>query len=411
MATEEEERLEGLWEEILVADLPEPELMARHARSPNSLSPEERQIVDSALSRSAAARDELDTLQSFDFSRLNADLEDPAEAGIGRALRRLLFNPASFALVGSAAALLLWVATDPFATLPADEAGKSSEPEPAFAAIEAEEPARTLPSESTEDGLPTDRSAAFEQTDAQLAAKMPEDFEPEASARPPIPVVEPPPRPSPAEFAEPAPEMLLAMNMPVYRRPSGAADRVFEMGGFRSEASESALRIEVLAPNHAARSLTPSPHLFWRLNEVPTGGEFALDIVTTGSSQHVLVEGLVVPRPAGPGIQEIDLADLGVALGANEEYRWSVSHRVDEWSPPTAFGFGWIQYAPAEAVLSTRLADAATGDRPAIFADSGYWYDALGESIDLMRSHPAQSLPGTVVQALLEQVDREGTLD
>ncbi|MGB0621823.1 MAG: DUF928 domain-containing protein [Myxococcota bacterium] len=416
MSTDENERLEELWDEILVADLPAPELMARHAQSPNSLSAEERQIVDAALARSAAARDELDTLQSFDFSQLNADLEQRAESGIGSALRRLLFRPASFALVGGAAALLLWVATDPFATLPSDETGNPNASAPAFAAIEPDAPALNSPSTVPGTGPSPDRTPAVEPTEPQLAATGSEDLDPASSPRPSIPVAEPPTegaptRPSRATSSDPAPEMLLAMNMPVYQRPSGAADRFFELGGFRSEAPESALRIEALAPNHAARSLTPSPRLFWRLSEVPQDGAFTLDIVSTGSPQRVVAEGLAIPRPSGEGIQEIDLAELGVTLGEDEEYRWSVAHRVDEWSPPTAFAFGWIRYAPAEAALSARLADASTGARPAIFADAGYWYDALGESIDLMRSHPAQSQPSAVVQALLEQVDREGTLD
>ena len=51
MSTDENERLEELWDEILVADLPEPELMARHAQSPNSLSAEERRIVDAGSRR------------------------------------------------------------------------------------------------------------------------------------------------------------------------------------------------------------------------------------------------------------------------------------------------------------------------------------------------------------------------
>jgi len=416
MATDEDERLEELWDEILVSDLPEPELMARHAQSPNSLSAEERLIIDSALARSAAARDELDTLQSFDFSQLNADLEQPAPAGIGSTLRRLLSHPASFALAGSVAALLAWVAIDPLGRLPLDESENPNGPEPTFAANEAKEPSAESPSAETGTGPSPDPTPALEETDSQLAATTPEVFDPEANARPSIRVAEPQPEEAPSlpprgEYAEPQPEMLLAMNMPVYRRPSGAADRVFEMGGFRSEAPESALRIEALAPNHAARSFTPSPRLFWRLNEVPTGGAFSLDIVSTGSRQRVLAEGLAVPRPSGPGLQEIDLADFGVALGANEEYRWSIAHRVDEWSPPTAFAFGWGHYAPTEATLSTRLVDASTGDRPAIFADAGYWYDALGESIDLMRSHPEQTLPGTVVQALLDQADRGLTQD
>ena len=94
-----------------------------------------------------------------------------------------------------------------------------------------------------------------------------------------------------------------------------------------------------------------------------------------------------------------------MALETNEEYRWSIAHRVDEWAPPTAFAFGWIRYAPTDDTLSNRLADAPAGDRPAIFADTGYWYDALSGAIDLMRSHPGQTLPSTAVQALLDQAN------
>ena len=416
MAADEDEHLEELWDEILVSDLPEPELMARHAQSPNSLSAEERLTIDSALARSAAARDELDTLQSFDFSQLNADLEQPAPAGIGSTLRRLLSHPASFALAGGVAALLAWVVIDPLGRLPLDESGNPNGPEPAFAAIEAEKPAADAPSAEAETSTPFEAAPIVEEAGSQLAATRPPVLDPELNARPSIQVAKPPPEraktlPPRDEYAEPQPEMLLAMNMPVYQRPSGTMDRALDIGGYRSERPDSTLQLEALAPNHAGRSLTPSPRLFWRLNEVPEGGAFSLDIVSTGSPQTAVVEELPVPRPAGPGIQEIDLADLGVALETNEEYRWSIAHRVDEWAPPTAFAIGWIRYAPTDDTLSTRLADAPAGDRPAIFADSGYWYDALSDAIDLMRSHPGQTLPGTVIQALLDQANRGLTQD
>ena len=60
MATDDRERFELLYQDILEDGLPAPELLAQYATAPNELSEEERLEVESAAGRFPAVADELD---------------------------------------------------------------------------------------------------------------------------------------------------------------------------------------------------------------------------------------------------------------------------------------------------------------------------------------------------------------
>ncbi len=76
MTDREEAGLRRLKRDLEEADWPSPELLARYASEPNRLREDEKQAVERALASSRIVADELATLRSFDFSRLDADRRD-----------------------------------------------------------------------------------------------------------------------------------------------------------------------------------------------------------------------------------------------------------------------------------------------------------------------------------------------
>jgi hypothetical protein len=406
---DEDARLEELWADLLDADLPEPELLARYAESPNSLTRDERRAIDSALSDSLAVRDEVDMLQTFDFDLLNADQRASGESGLWEAWRRALFRPLTLSLAGGAAALVTWIAVD------LEEGGTSI---PGSASPQAE---RFVATDREDSRSATDPSAALggealkptpapDRVREQLAAISPE---PSASEAPLVPAPDASldeAAPLEEEWIE-QPEMLLAMNTPVYQRPTGAMDRFFDAGAYRSTGVPSTLEIEALVPAHAARAGLAAPRLFWSLNEIPADGDFYLGLVDAYGEGEIVVDGHLLEQPESPGLQALDLAMLEIALEPGREYRWSISHRADEWAAPTAFAQGSLTYAPLDSDLSARLRAAGPGEKSALLASAGYWYDALGAAIDLMAAYPEDPRPREATRSLLEQAGRPTRID
>jgi hypothetical protein len=410
---EEDDRLEALWDDLLVADLPDPGLMARHVRSPNELAEDERAIIDAALSTSAAARDELDTLQGFDFSLLNADLEARKAAGIWPVLRQALFRPLTLSLAGGLAALVTWLAVD-LEGGPNGRPGSLSPPPDRFAATDRVAPpvapadeARARVEETLGGEAPLAAERPVEQLAAAAPAPLPADSAGTAgSAETTLPQPAPVVRETVIE-----PEMLLAMNMPVYERPSNAMDRFFDVGGYRSASTPRPLTLAALVPAHTARAGTRAPRLFWSVDALPDAGAFYFSLVSADADAEVVVDGRPLDSPASPGVQSIDLAAMGISLDPDREYRWSVSHRPGEWEAPTAFAQGSLTYVPPAPPEADRLAGAPEGERAALLAGAGYWYDALAVVLDLAEAHPEDPRPRQAARMLLEQAGHPGALD
>jgi hypothetical protein len=409
---------EDLWDDVLVSDLPEPALLARYVRTPNELTPEESRTIDFALARSAAFRDEVDTLRGFDFGRLTAQPEtQPGLNEVVRgwsAVRRVLFRPVSLGMLGAVAALVLWLAVEPGqrpgSSMPGLEevtVAETSGPRG------AEEAARQG---AVEPGFEEEQPAAEESASSRLAAVEP-IVEPRAAApddgdRAATPEAESAPAMPADEGIEAAPQILLAMNTPVYRRPENAIDHVFDMGAYRSAGAPPAvLGLAALVPDHTARAASASPRIFWSLDVLPEGGDFYVGIVTADLEAEVLLDDYLLAAPTKPGIQVVDLDVLGVELDAGREYRWSISHRMTEWDVPSEFSFGWMMHVPFGASEAQRLERAERGERPALLADSGYWYDALGETLDLVSEYPLSPEPQEAARALLNQIGRRLDLD
>lgn len=201
----------------------------------------------------------------------------------------------------------------------------------------------------------------------------------------PLPGAEPAKRPPP-----PAPSTNAVQFTPPKTKTLGLKRQV--NAGSRSGAQQAAFPV-ALVPDGLGLSSTEQPVLWWFLSQ-PTSAKVEF---TLNRSFETLVK-VELPAAAGAGLQRVDLGslakDVSVKLTPGAPYEWTV--RIKQGDDPAAHPVtvGWIEYRPLPG--GAKVAAAAAGQQPALFAVEGYWYDA----ITLL----ASPKPGPQLQPLLWQV-------
>jgi hypothetical protein len=425
MNRDEQDSLEELFWDVMDSGLPDPELLARYATTPNSLTSEERDQVETAMRRSPVVMDELDTIRGFDFGTLNADRDAAGGRRLTARVISLVTQPTVWAGLMAAAALAFWIAfgggrpNDSARESPriAEESDvpresvlpDSSRPERAFDLLG--EGAERL----AESGEATDLEPPVDKIERQRERPSSESIariEPKAVQ----PTIEGSTREQSESVqahegtdlnasetrgdAQPEREILVAMVIPEYDAPFGAAMRDRRPFVIRSS-SGSWPDITVLAPAHVARSANALPTLSWHIDRLPTEGAFYLTI--SGPADEPLIENRPLPMPKRAGIQSTSLASLGVELRPHVEYRWSIAHRLEGEGPPTRYALGWIETVEMSKDALERVDHAESGAVPDTLAREGYWYDALQATLDLTARYPRDERPRAALRSLLEQ--------
>jgi len=159
--------------------------------------------------------------------------------------------------------------------------------------------------------------------------------------------------------------------------------------------------IQILAPDHLGYTMSDQPTLYWYLAE-PTSTRIEFTLRDESSVDPIVEVGL--PSPAQPGIQAVRLADFGVKLQSDTRYLWFVSLVTDPERRSRDFTSGaWIMRRPLDEALRARLA-AAGASEAAVFAESGYWYDAIGVLSQQIAAMPTDAKIHAQRAALLDQV-------
>ena len=242
MATDDRERFELLYQDILEDGFPAPELLAQYATAPNELSEEERLEVESAAGRFPAVADELDTLRGFDFEALDADLQVNASASVASIFRKLFMRPAFVVGLAASAGLAAWLSLgqgpsvgdiqpspDLASATPVEPTPKTAlEPLPTNMIPEVVELAQEQ-TNSEESATGQSESTSIEEPALELASESAPPFIQEAVEDPDggdgLGAEE-------AESAPERPEILLAMLTPTYQMPFNSPLRQRDIGGF-----------------------------------------------------------------------------------------------------------------------------------------------------------------------------------
>lgn len=160
-------------------------------------------------------------------------------------------------------------------------------------------------------------------------------------------------------------------HLPKVGKPTG------RVGGGRRGGVASLPQVYALVPDHVGYSASPQPVLYWYLSEKAAGDVlFELTVIDESSISPLIDRRFAAPPK--PGVQKIDLTQLGVNLKPGEEYQWSISLVPDPKDrSKDMVASGWIEVVAPPQGMDDRLAKAGPSGAAAVYGEAGLWYDTL----------------------------------
>ena len=206
---------------------------------------------------------------------------------------------------------------------------------------------------------------------------------------------------APVYAAEATSKKAGAMPLLSYQAPLRGAPATRVGGGTRG-AAEATFALSVLAPDHTGYTLREKPTIYWYISKAITSPVELT--VTTQEAIEPLLE-LILKPPVKEGIHALRLTDHGVALKPEVEYEWFVTvvTNPDERSKDILAG-GSIQRVATSESVRTKLDEVGEAMWPAVYAESGLWYDAVDEISKLIYANPADGGLRAQRASLLAQV-------
>ncbi|XSG85185.1 MAG: DUF928 domain-containing protein [Methylohalobius sp. ZOD2] len=191
--------------------------------------------------------------------------------------------------------------------------------------------------------------------------------------------------------------------VPVYRPPlRGAPPPTRLVGGGTRSPGKAQPRLAVLAPEHTGLTATNQPVLYWYVS-APVSDRLELTIIDETAIQPLLEAAL--DPPVRVGVQRVALADYDLSLRPGVTYQWSIALVPDpDKRSRDVITSGTIKYLDPPHSLADTLVHASPMARPYLYAEAGYWYDALTALSTLIDQAPAGGSLRQKRAALLEQV-------
>ena len=185
-----------------------------------------------------------------------------------------------------------------------------------------------------------------------------------------------------------------------YNPPSVGAPVGRVGGGTRGSGDVSTL--SVLAPPHVGLTGQEQPVLYWYLAQATT---YPIELTVRDEQTPQPFLETHLGSFARPGIQRVRLADYGVRLMPGVRYRWAVALVPNPgYRSKDIVAEGAIEYKQLPAALQTQLTQTHEAQAPSLYAEAGFWYDALAAISDLIDAVPEDLLLRQQRAALLEQV-------
>jgi hypothetical protein len=158
----------------------------------------------------------------------------------------------------------------------------------------------------------------------------------------------------------------------------------------------------VLAPDHSGLTVREQPSLYWVISN-PTSLAVELTITDPRTAEPLLET--KIPGPIRAGLHRVRLEDHGVRLDTGVSYRWYVAVIPDaRRRSKDILAGGIIERVEPTAELRDRVAGARPEELPSVYAEAGFWYDALAVSSELIERSPGEEGLRRQRAALLSQV-------
>jgi hypothetical protein len=188
-----------------------------------------------------------------------------------------------------------------------------------------------------------------------------------------------------------------ATQTPVYKPPLLGAPAT-RVGGASRGAADSELILSVLAPEGTGLTRRAQPTLYWYITKSLSAPlEFTLN---DDHSVKPLVE--IKVTAAQPGIHALR---LNYSLKPEVEYQWSLAAVADpDQRASDTLASGTIKQDQPSAQLAAQLKQASLQEQPFLYAQEGFWYDAIATLSEQIDAYPADHRLREQRSALLEQV-------
>ena len=192
---------------------------------------------------------------------------------------------------------------------------------------------------------------------------------------------------------------------PIYVPPPDVGAPVGRIGGgtrsLRPQESSADMHVSVLAPNHVGLTAQPQPALYWYVSN-PAHDDMMLTVHAEGATAPLLR--IHLRAPSQSGIYRTTLADYGVYLKPMVPYRWDVTVLTPDDSDRDVMSSGVIKYVERSADLRASVARAEKARIPYLYAEAGYWYDAVETLSQLIDATPDDDALRQMRAALSQQV-------
>jgi hypothetical protein len=155
------------------------------------------------------------------------------------------------------------------------------------------------------------------------------------------------------------------------------------------------------APRQTGYSADAQPVFYWYISS-SWPGKIEFTINESGAAAPLLetqIEG-----PFEKGIYRIDLKDYDVHLQPETEYEWFLVIIPDPLERSADFlASATVRYVKAPEDLQTALQRTSRETLPDIYAQKGYWYDAMENLCDLIDTDPENTKLRSMRIAILKE--------
>jgi hypothetical protein len=191
-----------------------------------------------------------------------------------------------------------------------------------------------------------------------------------------------------------------------YSPPFLGAPSNSRLVGMALRGGTSDLLLSVLAPAHTGLSSTAQPDIYWYTSKpISKPFQFVEFVLNSDNSIEPVYRTHLKPVTKG-GIQKLSLSDYNIKLDPEIEYTWVVSLVPDATSRAHDFvTSGKIKYVKPSEELRNKIEISSDRLDPFVFAQAGYWYDALAATIRQTKTQANDLSAKENLVSLLEQIE------
>jgi hypothetical protein len=197
------------------------------------------------------------------------------------------------------------------------------------------------------------------------------------------------------------PHEKIKYNPPFLGAPS--LDRLNGMGT-RHVAKQHDLLFSLLTPTHTGLTSQPQPNLYWFTSKAVSKPFQFVEFVLNSEKSLTPILRTRLPQLGKSGIHQLNLTDYDISLKPGIEYSWSIALiKNPEIRSIDFVSKSKIKYVKPDRDLQQKLKEASTHQKATIYAQTGYWYEAISTAIQQQKEHP-NHIAHLINQAELQKI-------